>query len=108
MVIMKEEISSLDITSHIQSDDRFILYGFAPICANCTIAERMLGIVSEMKGFEYTSINLNYHKDLIDDYHIRSAPALLLFSRGELVREVYAFHSVTYLSEVMDEFMVDR
>ncbi|WP_411843536.1 thioredoxin family protein [Salinicoccus sp. HZC-1] len=106
--MMKEEISSLDITSHIQSEDKFILYGYAPICANCTIAERMLGIVSEMKGFDYTSINLNFHKDLIEKYQIRSAPALLLFSRGELVREVYAFQSVTYLSEVIEEFMVDR
>jgi len=106
--MMKEEISSLDITSHIQSEDKFILYCYAPICANCTIAERMLGIVSEMKGFEYTSINLNFHKDLIEMYEIRSAPALLLFEHGELVREVYAFRSVTYLTEVMEEFMVDR
>lgn len=106
--MMKEEVSSLDITSHIQSEDKFILYGFAPICANCMIAERMLGIVQEIKGFEYTSINLNFHKDLIEKYEIRSAPALLLFKHGELVKEVYAFQSVTYLSEVMDEFMVDQ
>lgn len=106
--MMKEEISSVDITSRIQSEDRYILYGYAPICANCTIAERMLGIVGEMKGFDYTSINLNFHKDLIEKYQIRSAPALLLFKQGELVKEVYAFQSVTYLSEVMDEFMVDQ
>ena len=103
---MKEEISSLDITSHIQSEDKFILFCYAPMCMNCTVGERMLNIVSEMKDFSYTSIDLNYHKDLIENYEIRSTPALLLFKSGELVEEIYAFHDVTYLSELFDEFLL--
>lgn len=104
---MMKEPRTIDITSRIQSEETFVLYGYAPICANCQIAERMLDIVSEMKGFSYTSINLNYHKDLIELYEIRSAPALLLFRKGRLIREVYAFQSVTHLTEVFDEFLVD-
>jgi thioredoxin-like negative regulator of GroEL len=103
-----KEPRTIDITSRIQSEESFVLYGYAPICANCQIAERMLDIVSEMKGFSYTSINLNYHKDLIELYEIRSAPALLLFRKGRLIREVYAFQSVTHLTEVFDEFLVDE
>ncbi len=105
---MMKEPRPIDITSRIQSEETFVLYGYAPICANCQIAERMLDIVSEMKGFSYTSINLNYHKDLIELYEIRSAPALLLFRKGRLIREVYAFQSVTHLTEVFDEFLVDE
>jgi thioredoxin-like negative regulator of GroEL len=105
---MMKEPRTIDITSRIQSEESFVLYGYAPICANCQIAERMLDIVSEMKGFSYTSINLNYHKDLIELYEIRSAPALLLFRKGRLIREVYAFQSVTHLTEVFDEFLVDE
>jgi thioredoxin-like negative regulator of GroEL len=105
---MMKEPRTIDITSRIQSEGTFVLYGYAPICANCQIAERMLDIVSEMKGFSYTSINLNYHKDLIELYEIRSAPALLLFRKGRLIREVYAFQSVTHLTEVFDEFLVDE
>lgn len=105
---MMKEPRTIDITSRIQSEEPFVLYGYAPICANCQIAERMLDIVSEMKGFSYTSINLNYHKDLIELYEIRSAPALLLFRKGRLIREVYAFQSVTHLTEVFDEFLVDE
>ncbi|CAM2873339.1 MULTISPECIES: thioredoxin family protein [Salinicoccus] len=105
---MMKEPRTIDITSRIQSEETFVLYGYAPICANCQIAERMLDIVSEMKGFSYTSINLNYHKDLIELYEIRSAPALLLFRKGRLIREVYAFQSVTHLTEVFDEFLVDE
>lgn len=103
---MKEEINLLDITSHIQSEDKFILFCYAPMCMNCTIGERMLKIVSDMKDFSYTSVDLNYHKDLIERYEIRSTPALLLFESGELVNEIYAFHGVTYLSEVFDEFLL--
>lgn len=105
---MMKEPRTIDITSRIQSEETFVLYGYAPICANCQIAERMLDIVSEMKGFSYTSINLNYHKDLIELYEIRSAPALLLFRKCRLIREVYAFQSVTHLTEVFDEFLVDE
>ena len=105
---MMKEPKTIDITSRIQSEETFVLYGYAPICANCQIAERMLDVVSEMKGFSYTSINLNYHKELIELYEIRSAPALLLFRKGKLVREVYAFQSVTHLTEVFDEFLVDE
>lgn len=105
---MMKEPRTIDITSRIQSEETFVLYGYAPICANCQIAERMLDIVSEMKGFSYTSINLNYHKDLIELYEIRSAPALLLFRKGRLIREVYAFQSVPHLTEVFDEFLVDE
>ncbi|WP_271398554.1 thioredoxin family protein [Salinicoccus roseus] len=103
-----KESKTIDITSRIQSEETFILYGYAPICANCQIAERMLDIVSDMKGLSYTSIDLNYHKDLIELYEIRSAPALLLFRKGRLIREVYAFQSVTHLTEVFDEFLVDE
>ncbi len=105
---MMKESKTIDITSRIQSEETFILYGYAPICANCQIAERMLDIVSDMKGLSYTSIDLNYHKDLIELYEIRSAPALLLFRKGRLIREVYAFQSVTHLTEVFDEFLVDE
>ncbi|WP_342388571.1 thioredoxin family protein [Salinicoccus bachuensis] len=105
---MMKEPKTIDITSRIQSEETFVLYGYAPICANCQIAERMLDIVSEMKGVSYTSMNLNYHKDLIETYEIRSAPALLLFREGKLVREVYAFQSVPHLTEVFDEFLVDE
>lgn len=105
---MMKEPKTIDIISRIQSEETFVLYGYAPICANCQIAERMLDVVSEMKKVSYTSINLNYHKDLIEMYEIRSAPALLLFSEGRLVREVYAFQSVPHLTEVFDEFLVDE
>ena len=104
---MMKESRTIDITSRIQSEETFILYGYAPICANCQIAERMLDIVSDMKGFSYASIDLNYHKDLIEEYEVRSAPALLLFRDGRLVREVYAFQSVLHLTEVFDDFLVD-
>lgn len=98
----KEELETQDIFNLIQSEDRFILYGYSPICANCQIAERMLHITQEVIDFDYTSINLNYHVDVINEYEIRSAPALLIFEQGKLERSVYAFESVTNLVEVLE------
>ncbi|WP_246153176.1 thioredoxin family protein [Salinicoccus hispanicus] len=103
-----KESRTQDITSRIQSEETLIIFGYAPICANCQIAERMLDVVAEMRDFSYASIDLNYQKDFIETYEIRSTPTLLLFKKGELVKEIYAFHSVPYLTEVMDEFLVDE
>lgn len=104
---MKETISTADLLKNTQDKDSYIIFGYATMCKTCEISESMLKVVSEMKQISYERINLNYHKDLIDKYHIRSAPALLLFKNGQLVKELYAFHSVPYLSEVLDEFLVD-
>ncbi|TVT28711.1 thioredoxin family protein [Salinicoccus cyprini] len=105
---MMKESRVQDITSRIQSEETLIIFGYAPICANCQIAERMLDVVAELRNFSYASIDLNYQKDFIETYEIRSTPALLLFKNGELTKEIYAFQSVPYLTEVMDEFLVDE
>ncbi|GAA3733531.1 hypothetical protein GCM10022378_22200 [Salinicoccus jeotgali] len=67
----------------------------------------MLDVVAEMKSFSYTAVDLNYEKELIERYQIRSAPALLLFKNGELKEEIYAFQSVPHLTEKLEEFFVD-
>lgn len=77
------------------------------MCKTCDISETMLQVVTEAKQISYERINLNFYKILIEDYQIRSAPALLLFKNGKLIKEVYAFQSVTYLNEVLEEFLID-
>lgn len=104
---MKEIISTEDILKNIRDKERYIIYGYATMCKTCDISETMLQVVAEMKQFSYERINLNFYKILIEDYQIRSAPALLLFENGKLIKEVYAFQSVTYLSEVLEEFLID-
>ncbi|WP_250129974.1 thioredoxin family protein [Jeotgalicoccus sp. WY2] len=77
------------------------------MCKTCDISETMLSVVAETKQISYERINLNFYTRLIEYYQIRSAPALLLFKNGELVKEVYAFQSVPYLNEVLEEFLFD-
>lgn len=98
---MKEQLETQDIYNLIHSEEKFILYGYAPICANCQIAERMLNLTQEIIDFEYTAIDLNYHVDFINDYKITSAPALLIFENGELKESVYRFESVTNLMDIL-------
>ncbi|WP_052108711.1 thioredoxin family protein [Jeotgalicoccus saudimassiliensis] len=78
------------------------------MCKTCDIAETMLSVAASTRGISYERINLNFYKTLIEVYQIRSAPALLLFKNGRLVKEVYAFQSVTYLNEVLTEFLIDE
>ena len=100
--MMKEQLETQDIYNLIHSEGIFILYGYAPICANCRIAERMLKLTQEIHDFEYTAIDLNYHVDIINDYKITSAPALLIFEDGELKESVYRFKSVTNLLNILE------
>lgn len=104
---MKETISTEDILKNIQDNDRYIIFGYATMCKTCDISETMLKVVAEAKALSYERINLNFYKTLIEQFQIRSAPALLLFKDGQLYKEVYAFQSVTYLNEVLEEFLVD-
>lgn len=104
---MKETISTEDILKNIRDKERYIVFGFATMCKTCDISETMLSVVAEAKQISYERINLNFYTGLIEYYQIRSAPALLLFKNGELVKEVYAFQSVTYLNEVLEEFLID-
>ncbi|MFD2830187.1 thioredoxin family protein [Corticicoccus populi] len=101
--MMKQELDTRDLYNLIQSEDRVIVFGYAPICANCQIAERMLNVAKEVVGFEYTPVDLNYHEAFINEFHVQSAPALLVFERGELIRSVYAFESVTKLVEILQK-----
>ena len=105
---MKETISTKDILKNIRDKERYIIFGYATMCKTCDIAETMLSVAASTRKITYERINLNFYKTLIDDYQIRSAPALLLFKDGELVREVYAFQSVTYLNEVLSDFLIDE
>ncbi len=105
---MKETISTEDILKNIRDRKRYIIFGFATMCKTCDISETMLSVVAETKHISYERINLNFYTKLINHYQIRSAPALLLFKNGELVKEVYAFQSVTYLNEVLEEFLFDE
>ena len=104
---MKETISTEDILKNIRDKERYIIFGFATMCKTCDISETMLSVVAETKQISYERINLNFYTGLIEYYQIRSAPALLLFKNGELVKEVYAFQSVTYLNEVLEAFLID-
>ena len=104
---MKETISTENILKNIQDREHYIIFGYATMCKTCDISETMLSVAAAAREISYDRINLNFYKTLIDKYQIRSAPALLLFKNGKLVREVYAFQSVTYLNEVLEKFLID-
>lgn len=104
---MKDKLTTADILKNIRDKERYIIFGYATMCKTCNISETMLQVVTTAKNISYERINLNFSKTLIEDYQIRSAPALLLFKNGELIKEVYAFQSVPYLNEVLEEFLVD-
>ncbi|MFW5435632.1 thioredoxin family protein [Paenibacillus apiarius] len=100
---------------HILSDDAGkhsnmlwnALYVHSPLCGTCRLAERMLHIV-EQTCLQVTiaSVPIQYVPELVRAYQIESVPCLLVWSRenvdaGKEPSKIYAFHSVSYLYEVV-------
>lgn len=105
---MKNELNTNELSQLIQSNERVIIFGYAPICATCEISHRMLKIVQDTLKFNFHAIDLNYHQEWVQTHQVMSAPALLLIEDGKIVDRIYAFRDVAYLFEKLKNFVVDE
>ncbi len=67
------KVETNDIISPLSSDDEYVLFT-TPTCPNCKIALRIM----HEKGISVTTIDATAREDLVDKYHISSAPTLLV------------------------------
>lgn len=78
---------------------------YTSMCGTCEMAKRMLSVISEsMKDIAFYQMNANLYPDVINAYDISSVPCFLIFKRGVLVDQFYAFHSVSFLYERINGF----
>ncbi|ANZ33924.1 thioredoxin family protein [Staphylococcus carnosus] len=96
MSTSKEERT--DITQNFDKD-KHLIFGYTPMCGTCKISERMLDIANEILQLPVTKVDLNFHADFSEQYQIQSFPVLLIMSKDEEMKRIYAFQSVPYLLE---------
>lgn len=77
------------------------LYIYTPMCGTCQIASKMMQVIEAMVPFPIGQANINYMKNLAEDYEIESVPCLLIMKKSKIQKKVYAFQSVPYLLDVI-------
>lgn len=82
-----------------------IIFGYTENCGTCKMAKEMLTIANDTFKVPVESINLSLDKDTIEQYKIMSTPAFIFLDGEEVVEQFYAFHSVVYLFEKIQELV---
>jgi thioredoxin-like negative regulator of GroEL len=80
-----------------------IVYFYTPLCGTCQLASKMLRVAAEMIPSEIGMINLNFYPDLAIKLEIESVPCLVLLKEGRIRDKIYAFHSVPFLLEKINQ-----
>ncbi|MGX1983547.1 thioredoxin [Thermolongibacillus altinsuensis] len=81
-----------------------VMYLYTPLCGTCQVAGRMVDVVKELfPNVTFVKEDLNYIPERAIEWQVESVPCLLIFKNGELVKKIYAFHSVPYLYETIKE-----
>jgi thioredoxin-like negative regulator of GroEL len=80
-----------------------LVYFYTPLCGTCQLASRMLQVIEELVVTDMGKMNLNFHPDLARNLAIESVPCLLFIRNGVVVETLYAFHSVPFLLEKINE-----
>lgn len=88
----------IDITQNYHQD-KHLIFGYTPMCGTCKVSERMLDIANEILQLPIVKVDLNFHKQFSEQNQIQSVPVLLVMSKDQELKRIYAFQSVPYLLE---------
>ncbi len=67
------------VPAHLNKETMELVLFTTPTCPNCNIAKRYF----DQHGIQYTTIDAITRGDLVEKYHISSAPTLVAFSRKD-------------------------
>lgn len=67
------------VPAHLNKETMELVLFTTPTCPNCNIAKRYF----DQHGIQYTTIDATTRGDLVEKYHISSAPTLVAFSRKD-------------------------
>jgi thioredoxin-like negative regulator of GroEL len=93
-----------ELTSFINQKQDGLIYFYTPLCGTCQVASKMLLVVEKMVNVELGKMNLNFYPDLAKAFTIESVPCLLFLKDGKIMETIYAFHSVLYLLEKINDY----
>jgi thioredoxin-like negative regulator of GroEL len=103
---MMKEWNKEDLETIFTKKSTGIVYFYTPLCGTCQLASKMLLVASEMIPIEIGKINLNFYPELALRMEIESVPCLVLLKNGRIANKIYAFHSVPFLLEKINQLGV--
>ncbi len=75
-------------------------------CGTCDIAKKMIEVIAEsLPSIKYYKLNFVSNGDIVLKYKIRSIPYFLVIKDKQVVESFAAFHSVTYLYELLSKYL---
>jgi thiol-disulfide isomerase/thioredoxin len=92
-----------DLSSFLNNKLTGFIYFYTPLCGTCQLASKMLEVAETIVVVKIGKMNLNFFPDLAERYKIESVPCLLKVKNGEVLETIYAFHSVPYLLDKIND-----
>ena len=100
------ELNKNQLTDLLGSNQVNIIYFYTPLCGTCKLATKMLTVISNLvPDRNIFSCNINLVPDLAHKMMIKSVPCLLVIENGLVEKEVYAFHSVPHILNILEEYI---
>ncbi len=100
------EIKPEQWSQYLKTDGVQFIYFYTPMCGTCQLASKMLEVVNEtILTFHFNKCNLNYFPAVASEYEIESVPCLTIFQDGKIVEKIYAFKSVTYIYNIVNNYI---
>lgn len=100
---MMREWNHNELLAFLTAKATGIVYIYTPLCGTCQVASKMMRVVAEMSDLDMGMMNLNFYPDLAINMAVESVPCLLLIKDGSIVDKIYAFHSVPFLLDRINE-----
>ena len=82
-----------------------LIYLYTPFCGTCQVSGKMLLVAAELvPKMTIGKINLNFMRELAEQWVVESVPCLVFIEEGTVVNKIYAFQSVPYLVDQIVRF----
>lgn len=99
-----KKLSLEHVEEAVQEQTYAALYLFTPLCGTCLVAGKMVDVTEKLfPQVAFIKADLNYIPAIADKYSVESVPCMLLFHKARLVNKIYAFQSVPYLHEELNQ-----
>lgn len=95
-----------ELSAFLDEKANGLVYFYTPMCGTCQVASKMLQVIEELVELNIGKMNLNFYPDLAREFEIESVPCLVFVEAGEVKETLYAFHSVPFLLEKINQHLL--
>ncbi|MCK0472063.1 thioredoxin family protein [Halalkalibacter sp. APA_J-10(15)] len=96
------ELKMEEINERLAKREDLFVFIYTPLCGTCTVAKKMLEVVEEMLPMvKIYTININQAPTFAQKWQVKSVPALYIFQKGFSVKQIYAFHSIMHVHQLL-------